>query len=75
MRSPIQSFQSKTCPRKAPRWGESRTAEKMEQYRWVNPKLVCQIAFAEWMEAGHLRDCTFVAMRHDKKAAEVVRET
>jgi hypothetical protein len=25
--------------------------------------------------SGHLRHCTFVAMRDDKKAAEVVRET
>jgi bifunctional non-homologous end joining protein LigD len=56
-------------------WGESLTAEKMEQCRWVTPKLVCQVAFVEWTDAGHLRHCTFVTMRDDKKAAEVVRET
>ena len=50
------------------------TPEKMEQCRWVKPKLVCQVAFVEWTDAGHLRHCTFVAMRDDKKA-EVVRET
>jgi ATP-dependent DNA ligase len=38
-------------------------------------KLVCQVAFVEWTDAGHLRHCTFVAMRNDKKAAEVIRET
>ena len=47
----------------------------MEQCRWVKPKLVCQVAFVEWTDAGHLRHCTFVAMRDDKKPAEVVRET
>jgi ATP-dependent DNA ligase len=55
--------------------GESLTAEKMEQCRWVKPKLVCQVAFLEWTDAGHLRHCTFVAMRDDKKPVEVVRET
>ena len=60
---------------KASRWGESLTADKMDQCRWVTPKLVCQVAFVEWTDAGHLRHCTFVAMRDDKKAAEVVRET
>ena len=61
--------------KKASRWGESLTAEKMEQCRWVAPKLVCQVAFVEWTDAGHLRHCSFVAMRDDKNSAEVVRET
>ena len=54
---------------KASRWGESLTAEKMNQSRWVNPKLVCQVAFVEWTDAGHRRHCTFIAMRDDKKPA------
>ena len=41
---------------------------------WVTPKLVCQVAFLEWTDAGHLRHCTFVVMHDDKKPAEVVRE-
>ena len=61
--------------KRASRWGESLTAEKMKQCRWVNPKLVCQVAFIEWTDAWHLRHCSFAAMRDDKKAAEVVRET
>jgi bifunctional non-homologous end joining protein LigD len=61
--------------KRASRWGESLTAEKMNQCRWVTPKLVCQVAFVEWTDAGHLRHCTFVAMRDDKKPAEVIRET
>jgi hypothetical protein len=31
---------------------ESLTAEKMDACRWVKPKLVCQVAFVEWTDAG-----------------------
>ena len=66
----------KNLPEKrSSRWGESLTAEKIDQCRWVRPKLVCQVAFVEWtcqaLEALHI----FVAMRDDKKPAEVFRET
>ena len=61
--------------KRASRWGESLTTEKMSQCRWINPKLVCQVAFLEWTDAGHLRHCIFVGMRDDKEPAEVVRET
>ena len=77
----LKALQTAQCPSKnlpekrASRWGESLTAEKMEQCRWVKPNLVCQLAFVEWPDAGHLRHCTFVGMRDDKKAAEVIRET
>ena len=69
-------FPFKNLPEKrASRWRESLTEEKMKQCRWVTPKLVCQVAFVEWTDAGHLRHCTFVAMRDDKKPTEVIRET
>jgi len=77
----LKALQTAQCPfknlpeKRASRWGDSLTAEKMEQCCWVKPKLVCQIAFVEWTDAGHLRHCTFIAMRDDKKPAEVVRET
>ena len=77
----LKALQTAQCPfknlpeKRASRWGESLNAEKMDQCRWVKPTLVCQVAFVEWTDAGHLRHCTFVAMRDDKKAAEVVRET
>jgi bifunctional non-homologous end joining protein LigD len=77
----LKALQTARCPfknlpeKRASRWGESLTAEKMNQCRWVKPKLVCQVAFVEWTDAWHLRHCTFVAMRNDKRPAEVVRET
>jgi ATP-dependent DNA ligase len=77
----LQKLRVVHCPfknlpeKRASRWGESLTAEKMKQCHWIKPKLVCQVAFLGWTDAGHLRHCTFVAMRDDKKAAEVLRET
>jgi DNA ligase D-like protein (predicted ligase) len=79
--STLKALQVAKCPfknlpeKKSSRWGESLTEEKMDQCRWIKPKLVCKVAFVEWTDSGHLRHCTFVGMRDDKKAAEVVRET
>ena len=41
----------------------------------IHQTLACQVAFVEWTDAGHLRHCTFIAMRDDKNPSEVVRET
>ena len=76
----LKALQTAQCPfvnlpeKRASRWGESLTAEKMERCRWIKPKMVCRIAFVEWTDAGRLRHCTFIAMRDDKRPAEVVRE-
>ena len=77
----LKKVATPNCPfsnlpeKKGSRWGESLTAEKMKECRWVKPKLVCQVAFVEWTNAGHLRHCSFIALRDDKVASEVVRET
>lgn len=59
---------------KSSRWGEAFTSEKMKACRWVKPVLVCQVEFVEWTDGGKLRHCTFVGMRDDKAASQVVRE-
>src|SRR3954449_4067665 len=41
---------------------------------WIEPKLVAEIAFAEVTDDGVLRHPSFVALREDKPASEVVRE-
>jgi bifunctional non-homologous end joining protein LigD len=41
---------------------------------WVEPELVAQIAFTEWTRDGRLRHPTFLGLREDKPAREVVRE-
>ena len=42
---------------------------------WIQPKLVAEIAFSEFTEDGILRHPSFVGLREDKAASEVVRET
>ncbi|MBA3316887.1 MAG: ATP-dependent DNA ligase [Gemmatimonadales bacterium] len=42
--------------------------------QWVTPKLVAQIGFGEWTEAGLLRHPRFLGLRDDKAAREVRRE-
>lgn len=41
---------------------------------WVDPKLVVEVAFAEWTQSGSVRHATFRGLRTDKPAAAVVRE-
>ncbi len=41
---------------------------------WVQPKLVCEVEFAEWTHDGHLRAPSFQGLRDDKPAREVHRE-
>jgi bifunctional non-homologous end joining protein LigD len=41
---------------------------------WVEPEIVAQIAFMEWTPDGRLRHPSFLGLRFDKPAREVVRE-
>ena len=41
---------------------------------WVEPKLVCEVEFAEWTHDGHLRAPSFQGLRDDKPARAVHRE-
>jgi len=42
---------------------------------WIEPKMVAEIAFAEFTREGTLRHPSFIALREDKSAKDVVRET
>ena len=41
---------------------------------WVEPRLVCEVEFAEWTHDGHLRAPSFQGLRDDKPAPAVRRE-
>jgi DNA ligase D-like protein (predicted ligase) len=41
---------------------------------WAEPRLVAQIAFAEWTDDGQLRQPRFQGLRDDKDPRDVVRE-
>lgn len=42
--------------------------------RWVRPKLVVEVQFAEWTPDGHVRHPVFLGLRDDKRPIDVVRE-
>ncbi|MBK5219248.1 MAG: non-homologous end-joining DNA ligase [Thermoleophilia bacterium] len=42
--------------------------------RWARPELVGQFAFSEWTRDGKLRHPSYLGLREDKPAREVVRE-
>ena len=43
---------------------------RMKDATWVKPKLVAQIAFAEWTADGKLRQPVFLGLRRDKEPRE-----
>jgi bifunctional non-homologous end joining protein LigD len=58
----------------AGRWGQGLTAAKMKNCIWLRPEAVAQFRFLEWTPNDHLRHASFVAIREDKDAREVVKE-
>ncbi|HVV02182.1 MAG TPA: non-homologous end-joining DNA ligase, partial [Verrucomicrobiae bacterium] len=46
----------------------------MRMCTWLEPKLVCQVRFAEWTRDHHLRQPCFLGLREDKQPEEVRRE-
>jgi len=42
---------------------------------WVRPELVCEVEFGNWTADGVLRHPSFKALREDKPATAIVRET
>src|ERR1700730_17785843 len=46
----------------------------LERIQWVQPKLVCEVAFAEWTQDGELRQTAFLGWRDDKSSEQVVLE-
>jgi bifunctional non-homologous end joining protein LigD len=48
----------------------SRTA-----VHWVKPELVCECNFAEWTDERIVRQASFISLRHDKPARQIVKET
>jgi bifunctional non-homologous end joining protein LigD len=50
------------------------TTGEMKKCHWVEPQLVCQVAFSEWTCDDKLRQPAFLGLREDKDAREVIRE-
>lgn len=65
----LQKLERKTSPLAKP-----LTAAQARGVHWVEPTLVCEAEFAEWTREGAVRQASFIAMRSDKPATEIVRE-
>jgi bifunctional non-homologous end joining protein LigD len=76
----IRGLETARCPfanlpsTRRGRWGEGVTADEMQALRWVKPRQVAEVSFAEWTRDGSLRHAAFIALRDDKRAMDVVRE-
>lgn len=76
----LQPLESDVCPfvnlpeSSAGRWGQGLTAAKMKNCIWLRPEAVAQFRFLEWTPNDHLRHASFVGLREDKAAQEVVKE-
>jgi bifunctional non-homologous end joining protein LigD len=75
----IEKLQTARCPfanlpsTRSGHWGEGITADDMHSLRWVKPRQVVEVSFAEWTRDGSLRHAAFMALRDDKPAAGVRR--
>lgn len=49
-------------------------APRIRTATWVRPRLVGQVAFTEWTSDDRLRHPSFLGLRDDKQAEEVVKE-
>jgi bifunctional non-homologous end joining protein LigD len=56
------------------RWGGGITAAQMKLCTWIKPELVCEVQFTEWTGDSSLRHPSFLGLREDLAAKDVVRE-
>lgn len=68
LRKQLDALAQKACPFDPPPTGPDRHA------RWVKPRLVAEVSFAEMTGDGKVRHASFQGLRRDKQAREVVAE-
>jgi bifunctional non-homologous end joining protein LigD len=69
LRARLEGLEARACPFTPPPAGWLG-----QNAHWVEPALVCEVAFTEWTSDGKIRHPSFQGLREDKRAADVVRE-
>ena len=64
-----------STPSRHPRRNRIDSAAEARQVRFVRPELVAEVDVRAWTADGLLRHASFKALREDKPAREVVRES
>ena len=54
---------------------EGLAAGEWKTVHWIEPSLLCEVAFTEWTKDGRIRHPSFQALREDKEAGDVKQET
>jgi bifunctional non-homologous end joining protein LigD len=67
--SRVQRLERKTSP-----LAHEISRAEAKDARWVTPRLVGEVSFAEWTDDGRLRHPSWRGLRPDKSVSEVVRE-
>jgi bifunctional non-homologous end joining protein LigD len=58
-----------------PAFAHPPTGQQLRGVHWLAPELVAEVRFAQWTKAGIVRHAAFVALREDKPARGIVRES
>jgi bifunctional non-homologous end joining protein LigD len=57
-----------------PAFDNPPTGSEARGVHWLKPELVAEVDFAQWTNGGNIRHASFVGLRADKSAREIVRE-
>jgi bifunctional non-homologous end joining protein LigD len=64
----------KTLELAKPSFDNPPTGSEARGVHWLKPELVAEVDFAQWTNGGNIRHASFVGLRADKSAREIVRE-
>jgi bifunctional non-homologous end joining protein LigD len=70
----IESLRATMAPLKVEEPPAKVPSAVMRGSHWITPSLVAEIAFTEFTREGTLRHPSFISLREDKRADQVVRE-
>jgi bifunctional non-homologous end joining protein LigD len=70
----LEAIHAKLWPLRTPSSPFKQRVKDEATTTWVKPKLVGEVKFTEWTDAGEMRHPAFLGLREDKKPTDVVLE-